>query len=82
MKTPNLQAIPLPTPDTSMGEQAKEMAKKIKAASHAVKRSFTLAPDDVAYIDRLAVNEGSKRGKPMSASEALRIIIQRDRSQA
>lgn len=72
MKAPQIAAIPDATPETSFSERTK-IAKKTAAA--AVKRSFSLGPDDATYIDKMALKLGQKRGKSMTASEALRSII-------
>jgi hypothetical protein len=40
-----------------------------------VRKSFSLYSNEVEYVDALAVSLGQSRGKTMSASEALRVII-------
>lgn len=80
MKKPDLAAIPDPTPETSFAERAKAAKKDaVRKKSVAVKRSFTLLPEDDKYIDQIALKRGMERGKPMSASEALRHIIDEHR---
>jgi len=77
MKKPKIAAIPDATVDTSFTERTK--AAKKKAANpkgKAVKKSFSLTETDLTYVEKLALKLGQKRGKSMSDSEALRVIIQ------
>ena len=85
MKSPELAEIPEPTPDASFNERAKgvkdKAAKKPKSKA-GVKLSISVHPDDETYINNLAMKLGKKRGKLMSASEAVRVMIDHHRTNA
>ncbi len=81
MKRPVIANIPDATPETSFTEHTKVAKKKISAArKNAVRKSYSMATDDVSYIEKMALKLGQKRGKPVSESEALRTIINEHRS--
>lgn len=79
MKKPQGQISPplVAVPDKPLDRPAaveKSAPRKAKK-ERAVKRSFTLHPDQVDYMEKLALKLGQKRGKSMTSSEALRVII-------
>lgn len=82
MKSPKIVEIPDATPETSFSEQTKLAKKTHRTGAMAVKRSFSMQPEDAAYIEKLALKLGQKRGKSMSSSAALRAIIHDHRGQA
>jgi len=53
---------------------------KTREKQKTIKKSHTFTPDDVSYIEKLALKLGQKRGKSMPESEALRTIISEHRN--
>ena len=86
MKKPNLQTVQTGQQKTASTEQPNKPTSESKKARKSegekvVKRSFSLLPDHNAYIEKIAIDEGRKRGRSMNASEALRLIIDKARGQ-
>lgn len=81
MKRPQLATLPDATPDTSFSEQTREIKKVLKAEGNIKKQSYSIRPSDIAYIADKALKLGQERGKPATASEALRIILDEHRGQ-
>lgn len=80
MKKPVIANIPDATPETSFTEHTKVAKKRISVArKKAVRKSYSMAADDVSYIEKMALKLGQKRGKSMTESEALRVIISEHR---
>ena len=73
MKTKiNTQALAEALPQDAVTKSA---LKARDAQSETIRKTFTLYPNEASYIDAVAVQLGQERGKTMSASEALRVII-------
>ena len=81
MKAPKIAAIPDATPETSFTERAKAAKKTQKNGAPMVQKSFTISPDDVAFLEKAALDRGQKRGKSMNVSEALREVLGEARGQ-
>ena len=81
MKAPEIAKIP-DANETSFVERAKQAKKSTKASKGAKKISYSVYPDDEKYINSIALKLGQKRGKSMSASEALRLIVDEHRRSA
>lgn len=82
MKKPNLKTIPsVNTKPTA--KVASVESKKVRKSDDekVVKKSFSILPDQNAFIEKFALEEGVKRGKSMNASEALRMIIDKARGE-
>ena len=75
MKSPKIASIPEATPETSFTERAKVAKKATKDKQQAVKISTSVHPDHVAYINKKALKLGKQRGKTVSTSEALRVLL-------
>lgn len=72
MKAPKAQAFPTAENPKDIATKARE----IKAvATETVRRSYTLNQANDDKINAVAMQMTQKRGKPVSASEALRSII-------
>lgn len=74
MKKPNLQTVPTGN-NTKPLDKIKGRKVRKSESEKAIKRSFSILPEHNAYIEKFALEEGQKRGKSMTASEALRLII-------
>lgn len=64
-------------------KEAEEKTNKLlaaKEAQKAVKRSFSLKPNDASYIEKTALRLAKELGRPVSASAALRSIIEQHRA--
>ncbi len=81
MKAPKIAAIPDATTETSFTKRADKAKKIEKSGAPMVQKSFTISPNDVAYLEKQALERGQKRGKSMNASEALREIMSEHRGQ-
>ncbi len=77
MKKPDIKSLDGLVPDDAFTQTAKVESDK---AQKVVKKTFSLQQRDVDYINSQAVIMAQDVGKVVSASEALRYIIQRDRS--
>ncbi len=82
MKAPVLERIPEATANTSFSVKAKEVKQIVKASEKVVKRSYSLKPNDAAYVEKIALSLTMKQGKPVTASAALRIILDEHRNQS
>jgi hypothetical protein len=72
MKKPNV----LDLNDIQTNDKFVEEVKEVKKQSAELDRkTYTLAKSDTAYISTQAVKLSQQRGKVVSASEALRLII-------
>ncbi len=72
MKAPQAQAFPTVENSKDLAPQAR---KNKATASETVRRSYTLNQANDDKINAVAMQMTQKRGKPVSASEALRSII-------
>ena len=75
MKSPKIASIPDATPETSFTEKAKVAKKALKKKETAVKISTSVHPEHVEYINKKALKLGKQRGKTVSTSEALRVLL-------
>lgn len=78
MKAPEAQKFPTkakPTTDKPKDKPAKAVSNQNKQAA-SVRRTFTLTTDEDQKITAVAMKLSQERGKQVSASEALRVIIQ------
>jgi len=75
MKAPKLKDLGTSMPDDEFSKTVEEQAEK---ASASVRKTFSLQQLDMDYINAQALKLSQKAGKVVSASEALRTIIQRD----
>ncbi len=81
MKAPLIATIPDATPETSFTERAKKAKKTANSGGAMVQKSFTISPEDVAFLEIQALDRGQKRGKSMNVSEALREVLTEARGQ-
>lgn len=77
MKKPDIKSLDGLTPDDAFTQTAQAESDK---GQKAAKKTFSLQQRDIDYINAQAVIMAQEVGKVVSASEALRYIIQRDRS--
>lgn len=66
-------------PTDAVAKKAQQMKKEAEQAEQEgrkmVQKSYALPRADIRYINALSLKLGSERGKNVSASEALRLII-------
>ena len=77
MKKPDMKNLGELVPDDDFTKTAQAESNK---ASEGVRKTFSLQQIDFDYINAQALIMSQKAGKVVSASQALRYIIQRDRS--
>ncbi|SHE20405.1 hypothetical protein [methanotrophic endosymbiont of Bathymodiolus puteoserpentis (Logatchev)] len=77
MKKPELKDLGGLVPDDDFSQTAQIESNK---AQKVLKKTYSLQQRDLDYINAQAVMMSQEAGKSVSASEALRYIIQRDRS--
>jgi hypothetical protein len=77
MKKPKMENLDGLTPDDDFTKTVQVESDK---AQKVLKKTFSLQQRDFDYINAQAVIMSQEAGKPVSASSALRYIIQRDRS--
>lgn len=76
MKTPNLKKLGEVMPEDDFTKTAQTEREK---ANVGVRKTFSLQQRDFDYINSEALKMSQEAGKVISASQALRYIIQRDR---
>ncbi len=77
MKAPNLKKLGEVIPEDDFAKTVQEERNK---ANVGVRKTFSLQQRDFDYINAEALKMSQEAGKVVSASQALRYIIQRDRS--
>lgn len=77
MKKPDIKNLSELVPDDEFTKTAQTENSK---ASMGVRKTFSLNQKDFDYINAQALIMSQEGGKVVSASQALRYIIQRDRS--
>ena len=77
MKAPNLKKLSEVESEDQFTKIAQEERSK---ASVGIRKTFSLQQQDFDYINAEALKMSQELGKVVSASQALRYIIQRDRS--
>lgn len=77
MKAPDLKKLGDVKPEDDFTKTAQIESEK---ASTGVRKTFSIQQKDFDYINLEALRMSQEAGKIVSASQALRYIIQRDRS--
>lgn len=73
MKAPNLKSFPEKDPENSFEARAQQVQEASKSM---VRRSFTITQENADKIQQVAMQMSQERNKLVSASEALRFIIE------
>lgn len=81
MKAPSAQEFPSTVPVVAATPR-KERSKPTAAKPESVRRSYNLTSDVDDKINAVALKMSQKRGKVVSASEALRAIVKAHRVSA
>lgn len=76
MKIPNLKDLAHIDAEDSFSQAVITQRKK---AAQVVRKTFSFEQSHLDYLNSVALELSQKAGKPVGTSEALRLIIERDR---
>jgi len=84
MKVPKLIDLntKIPTAKPIDDQFKKAVIQQTEVENETVRRTFSIEKFYSSYIDKIATDLTQKQGKPVNASQALRIIIKRDMERA